>query len=74
MDANQTTTVKKPKNPFRISLKALAEREGYSNTLDFIGTLDDSIVPACCSEGCEVESDGRCEHGCPSALLAAGII
>jgi hypothetical protein len=31
-------------------------------------------VPACCTEGCEVEPDGRCEHGCPSILLAAGII
>lgn len=65
---------KKPKNPFRITLRVLAEREGYTDSLDFIETLDDSVVPACCSEGCEVEPDGRCEHGCPSALLAAGII
>ncbi len=34
----------------------------------------DSIVPACCSDGCEVEPDGTCEHGFPSVLLAEGMI
>lgn len=34
----------------------------------------EDVVPACCSEGCEVEPDGRCEHGCPSVLLALGMI
>ena len=33
-----------------------------------------SIVPACCSEGCEVEPDGHCEHGYESVLLAEGLI
>lgn len=74
MATDQITIVKKHKNPFRISLQALAEREGHADTLEFIETLDDSIVPACCSEGCDVEPDGKCEHGCPSALLAAGVI
>jgi hypothetical protein len=32
------------------------------------------VVPACCTEGCEVEPDGTCEHGCPSPLIALGII
>lgn len=36
--------------------------------------LMDSIVPACCSEGCEVEPDGKCSHGFPSVLLAMGVI
>jgi len=36
--------------------------------------LMDSIVPACCSEGCEVEPDGTCEHGFPSVLLKLGVI
>ncbi len=31
---------------------------------------DDSVVPAMCTEGCEVEPDGRCSHGCPSPLVA----
>lgn len=73
MDAIATKQ-NKPKNPFRISLRTLAEEQGFSDTMEFIGTLDDSIVPACCSQGCEVEPDGRCEHGCPSALIAAGFI
>jgi DNA repair protein RadC len=30
----------------------------------------DSIVPACCKRGCQVEPDGHCEHACPSVLLA----
>jgi hypothetical protein len=34
----------------------------------------DSIVPACCSDGCMVEPDGSCEHGHPSVLLLMGLI
>jgi hypothetical protein len=33
-----------------------------------------SVVPACCSSGCEVEPDGRCQHGHPSVLIALGIM
>jgi hypothetical protein len=59
----------RPKNPHRISAgQALAEA-GLN-----IEDCTDSIVPACCDEGCEVEPDGRCEHGCPSVLLALGVI
>lgn len=34
----------------------------------------ESVVPACCEDGCEVEPDGTCPHGNPSILLAMGII
>lgn len=34
----------------------------------------DSVVPACCDEGCEVEPDGQCEHDCPSVLIALGLM
>ena len=34
----------------------------------------DSVMPALCDEGCEVEPDGYCPHGAPSLLLAAGLI
>jgi hypothetical protein len=34
----------------------------------------DSVVPACCERGCEVEPDGQCSHGHPSVLVALGII
>mgnify|MGYP003636104551 CR=1 FL=1 len=33
-----------------------------------------SLVPACCSEGCQVEADGHCEHGYESVLLKEGLI
>lgn len=36
--------------------------------------LLDSVQPACCDEGCEVEPDGECEHGCPSISIAMGLI
>ena len=36
-------------------------------------TYDDTC-PALCDDGCEVEPDGRCEHGAPSLLLACGVI
>jgi len=34
----------------------------------------DSVVPACCEDGCEVEPDGHCPHGNPSILIALGIL
>lgn len=33
-----------------------------------------SVVPACCSSGCQVEPDGKCSHGHPSILVAMGLI
>jgi hypothetical protein len=36
--------------------------------------LLDSLVPACCVYGCQVEPDGTCEHGNPSILLHYGLI
>ena len=72
---NTTANTTKPKNPYRIKLATLANEYGYDNTFDFIeAECSDSVVPACCSEGCEVEPDGRCCHGCPSPLLVAGVI
>lgn len=65
----------KPKNPHRVSLRKMAEDAGYSDVLSYIeAECTDSVVPACCIEGCETEPDGRCEHGCPSVLVAAGVI
>ena len=74
------TQVQKPKfkNPHRISIADYRKAEGLSDEteyLDFVGKLVcDSVAPAMCDEGCEVEPDGRCEHGCPSLLLAAGLM
>lgn len=53
----------------------LLKREG--RTLEDIlraSLFGDENTPALCEEGCEVEADGRCEHGCRSVILAAGLI
>ena len=36
--------------------------------------FEDENAPALCDHGCEVEPDGKCCHGCPSILRAAGLI
>ena len=57
-------------NPKRISVDEALSEVGM--------TMEDcvveSVVPACCEDGCEVEPDGRCEHGHPSVLIEAGLI
>ena len=50
----------------RISEKETLEIHGVS----LADLIYDSVVPACCSEGCEVEPDGECEHGNPSVLIS----
>ena len=57
-------------NEYQISIRKALDNAGYED----ITECDDSIAPACCKEGCEVEPDGTCEHGCPSVLMAAGLI
>ena len=66
----------KPKNPHRINLAQMLRQHGYDSLDEMLasGALEDSVVPALCDEGCEVEPDGRCEHGCPSVVLALGFI
>ena len=63
------------KNPYRITVKQLALDNGFESSDEFLEEMcQDSVVPACCSEGCQVEPDGFCEHNCPSPLIALGII
>lgn len=61
---------------YRQSVKTTLDDMGFDSVDAAIeaGALSDSIVPACCTEGCEVEPDGCCEHGCPSILVALGVI
>lgn len=69
------TSTPKQTNPYRLKVSELAYDLGYESTSEFLeAECQDSVVPACCKEGCEVEPDGRCEHGCPSPLLALGLI
>lgn len=65
----------------RISLKQFCEDMGLEPTkqalYDYIEEENihiDSVVPAVCSEGCEVEPDGHCPHDAPSLLLKLGMI
>ena len=58
-----------------ISLQQVAEIEGYGSDMEMLTDLGyDSIVPACCECGAQVEPDGFCEHGNPSIILEFGII
>lgn len=62
-------------NSYRISLSSLMDDEGVEDEVALLERyIHESVVPALCSEYCEVEPDGYCEHGCPSVMLAAGII
>jgi hypothetical protein len=36
--------------------------------------MESNWVPALCSEGCQVGPHSSCEHGCPSILMAAGMV
>ena len=74
------TTQSKPSNPYRISASEVLENEGVDSTnedavFEFVRHASfDATAPACCSEGCIVEPDGTCPHGCPSVLLVIGLI
>lgn len=76
MKTTQTT----PRNPYRISADETLENEGVDPTNEdsifaFVRHASfDATAPACCSEGCIVEPDGTCPHGCPSVLLVIGLI
>lgn len=53
----------------------IARELGYNTVYELIeNECQDSVIPACCSERCSTESDGKCEHGFPSILLECGLI
>jgi hypothetical protein len=62
----------------RLSIEKFRRVENLQDETDWEDQLVDwsyeGISPALCSEGCEVESDGSCEHGHPSVLLEAGVL
>lgn len=55
----------------QITSSEALDNAGYEDVYEL---LHESIVPACCSDGCEVEPDGTCEHGFPSVFLSIGLI
>lgn len=62
----------------RLTLKEFRKREGLEDQEDFDkyikNLIFDSICPALCEDGCEVEPDGMCEHGMPSILRVLRLI
>lgn len=62
----------------RITVKEWKRLESLASDEDLYARLDEisssAICPALCTEGCEVEPDGECEHGHPSVLLGMGLI
>lgn len=74
----QNNVPAKPVNPHRISSRQFFVDNGLETEearYEFLERIVyDSIAPALCKEGCEVEPDGRCEHGCPSILIVLGMI
>jgi hypothetical protein len=59
----------------QLTLNELLRREGRSfEEIAEAVMFGDENAPALCSEGCEVEPVGTCEHGFPSLLRAAGLM
>ena len=72
-----TNKMKTKSNPYLITATEALENEGFTpDTLeDFTrNAMWEATSPACCTEGCIVEPDGACSHGCPSILIALGLI
>lgn len=62
-------------HPHKLTLNETACEHGFDEITDMLQDFaDESSIPACCSEGCLVEPDGKCEHGFKSIFLAAGLI
>ena len=63
------------RNGHRLTMDQFLEQDG--RTMEEICEavlIGEGNAPALCDEGCEVEPDGVCPHGCPSILRAAGMI
>ena len=71
------TTPVKTVNPMRITFKQYCADLGITadERMEHLEEIaSDCVCPALCRDGCEVEPDGECEHGCPSILRALGFI
>ena len=60
----------------RLTLAEWLQQNRYSTLDEALASASelDDLYPALCSEDCQVEPDGRCPHGAPSLLIAAGLI
>ena len=61
-------------NEYCISVGELVKKHGCDDESDLLRSYGlGNRIPACCREGCEVEANAYCQHGCPSFLLAIGV-
>ena len=78
MNLQKESTKPSTRNPYRIKASKALQEEGFDGPegLEAFShqILWDGECRACCTEGCMVEPDGTCHHGCPSILLALGMI
>ena len=77
IDARSNIMKPTKQNPYLITATEALENEGFTpDTLEQFtrNAMWEATSPACCTEGCIVEPDGACSHGCPSILIALGVI
>ena len=61
----------KPSNPHYLSIDEVLQREGRTLLQIAQSTIcAGELAPTLCHNGCRVELEGSCEHGCPSILKA----
>lgn len=71
-DTKDTTTTRKTVtcNPYRLTLRQSMKAEGLESPDDALAYVQgcewEGMSAAMCTEGCTVEPDGRCPHGCPA--------
>ena len=59
----------------KLTLEEVAQEEGFDSIDELLNQYgSESVVPACCEDGCQVEPDSLCPHGNPSILIVAGLI
>ena len=66
-------------NKYKIDLITWGRMSGYATAEDMdealcLNEASEGTSPALCTEGCIVEPDGECAHGCISAMRAAGLV
>ena len=60
---------------YKITLDELTNEWGYDSIYEMIEDYAlENVVPAVCSQGCDVEPDGVCSHGNNSFLIELGIV
>lgn len=57
-----------------LTIEQFVEQDGRELAEILEDAVGEGVIPALCTEGCEVEMDGSCPHGNPSILVALGMV